>query len=304
MDIQWLSMLVLFIAALYSSAGFGGASGYLTAMSFFSIPTAVMASTALVLNILVSSISFTNYNHAGYLKPKLLVPFLITSIPAAFIGGYVKVSEEIYTISLYIVLTYLALRMLFSRTPTEAADWEARPISLWAALLSGAVIGLLSGMLGMGGRRDLSFSAYPAHAMGYLQRGCNCCKRIHRHQFGQRLGRAHPWRHAAIWTVWVMALACRSAGGIDRESIGCCQILWCGCPSCIGDHFDHCSKHLLVEYTICMTNLIDRYGRSPSHTCASRSQTAAIYAVSTVCQKMGCNGSLLRNNSQWTRSFE
>lgn len=156
MDIQWLSMLVLFIAALYSSAGFGGASGYLTAMSFFSIPTAVMASTALVLNILVSSISFTNYNHAGYLKPKLLVPFLITSIPAAFIGGYVKVSEEIYTISLYIVLTYLALRMLFSRTPTEAADWEARPVSLWAALLSGAVIGLLSGMLGMGGGIFLS----------------------------------------------------------------------------------------------------------------------------------------------------
>ena len=156
MTIQWLSILVFFIATLYSSAGFGGASGYLTAMSFFNIPGNVMASTALVLNILVSSVSFSSYNRAGYLKPKLLIPFLITSVPASFIGGYIKVSELTYTTLLYIVLTYLALRMLLFRTPTEADDWIARPISFWMALLSGAIIGLLSGMLGMGGGIFLS----------------------------------------------------------------------------------------------------------------------------------------------------
>ena len=66
-----LSLLVFLIATLYASAGFGGASGYLTAMSFFKIPVNVMASTALVLNILVSSISFSNYTSAGHLKPIL-----------------------------------------------------------------------------------------------------------------------------------------------------------------------------------------------------------------------------------------
>src|SRR6266498_2888375 len=156
MNTPLLSLLVFIIATLYASAGFGGASGYLTAMSFFSIPVNVMASTALVLNILVSSVSFTNYTRAGYLKPKLLVPFLITSVPAAFIGGYMKISEQTYIRLLYLVLTYLALRMLFFRTPTESIDRESRSITWWAALLAGTVIGLLSGMLGMGGGIFLS----------------------------------------------------------------------------------------------------------------------------------------------------
>jgi len=156
MNTPLLTILVFIIATLYASAGFGGASGYLTAMSFFSIPVNVMASTALVLNILVSSVSFTSYSRAGHLKSKLLIPFLITSVPAAFIGGYLKISEQTYTTLLYLVLTYLAVRMLFFRTPAESSDWESRPITWWAALLTGAIIGLLSGMLGMGGGIFLS----------------------------------------------------------------------------------------------------------------------------------------------------
>jgi uncharacterized protein len=151
-----LSLLVFVIATLYASAGFGGASGYLTAMSFFAIPVNVMASTALVLNILVSSISFTNYTRAGHLKLKLLLPFLLTSVPAAFIGGYVRISEQTYMTLLYLMLTYLAVRMVFFRTRNESPEWAPRPLPLWAALLSGGVIGLLSGMLGIGGGIFLS----------------------------------------------------------------------------------------------------------------------------------------------------
>ena len=156
MNIGFLSLLVLIIAMLYSSAGFGGASGYLVAMSFFGIPANVMSSTALVLNVFVSSISFTSYTRAGYFCPRLLLPFLITSIPAAFIGGTFKLSEQTYTILLYIVLTYLAVRMVLFPTLTEALNWTARPVPLWAALFSGAAIGLLSGMIGIGGGIFLS----------------------------------------------------------------------------------------------------------------------------------------------------
>ncbi|MBI3163295.1 MAG: sulfite exporter TauE/SafE family protein [Chloroflexi bacterium] len=151
-----LSLLVFIIAALYSSAGFGGASGYLIAMKFFGIPVNVMSSTALVLNIFVSSISFTNYARAGHFRPRLLLPFLITSIPAAFIGGTFKLSEQAYTTLLYIVLTYLATRMVLFPTLTERLNWKPRLIPLWAALLSGAGIGLLSGMIGIGGGIFLS----------------------------------------------------------------------------------------------------------------------------------------------------
>ncbi len=151
-----LSLLVFMIAALYSSAGFGGASGYLTAMSFFNIPTNVMSSAALVLNIFVSSISFTSYAQAGHFRPRLLPPFLIASVPAAFIGATIKISEQTYTTLLYIVLTYLAFRMVLFPTLTEARNWAPRPVPLWGALLSGAVIGLLSGMIGIGGGIFLS----------------------------------------------------------------------------------------------------------------------------------------------------
>lgn len=141
---------------LYSSAGFGGASGYLLSMSFFDIPTNVMSSTALVLNIFVSTISFISYSRVGYFRAKLLVPFLVTSIPAAFLGGTSKLSEQTYSIMLYAVLTYLALRMTFFPVLSDKADWTPRPVPLWAALTSGAVIGLLSGMIGIGGGIFLS----------------------------------------------------------------------------------------------------------------------------------------------------
>jgi uncharacterized membrane protein YfcA len=151
-----LFLLVFLVAVLYSSAGFGGASGYLLSMSFFDIPANVMSSTALVLNIFVSTISFTNYFRAGHFRPKLLLPFLITSIPAAFLGGTFKLTEQTYTILLYVVLTYLALRMTFFPVLSDKADWTPRPVPLWAALTSGAVIGLLSGMIGIGGGIFLS----------------------------------------------------------------------------------------------------------------------------------------------------
>lgn len=151
-----LPLLVFVVAVLYSSAGFGGATGYLLVMSFFGIPPNVMASTALVLNVFVASISFANYMKAGHLRWNLLLPFLVTSIPAAFLGGTMKISEQVYTTLLYLVLTYLAVRMTFFPTLSDSSDWTPRPIPLWAALLSGAVIGLLSGMIGFGGGIFLS----------------------------------------------------------------------------------------------------------------------------------------------------
>jgi uncharacterized membrane protein YfcA len=151
-----LYLLVFTIAVIYSSAGFGGASGYLLAMTFFHIPANVMSSTALVLNIFVASVSFTSYARAGHFRPRLLVPFLITSIPAAFFGATIKISGQTYATLLYGVLTYLAVRMVFLPTLSEKPNWVARSIPLWAALSSGAVIGLLSGMLGIGGGIFLS----------------------------------------------------------------------------------------------------------------------------------------------------
>jgi len=149
-----LTLAVSAIAFLYSSVGFGGATGYLAAMSLFDIPPQVMASTALVLNILVASISFSSYFRAGHLNIRLLWPFLVTSIPAAFLGGYFKLTDQIYFILLYVVLTFVAIRLLFFSKRLEVQT--LRMPTLWVALLVGLGIGLLSGMVGIGGGIFLS----------------------------------------------------------------------------------------------------------------------------------------------------
>lgn len=143
------------IAFLYACVGFGGATGYLAAMSFFDIPPRVMASTALLLNILVSGISFSAFYRAGHLRRELLIPFLLTSVPAAFAGGYFKISDEIYAILLYAVLTFVAIRLLFfSRAGEDTLPQRRLPLG--AALGLGLGIGLLSGMVGIGGGIFLS----------------------------------------------------------------------------------------------------------------------------------------------------
>ncbi len=151
-----LAVLVTAVAFLYASIGFGGATGYLAVMSQFGIAPAVMSSTALVLNIFVAGVAFLNYARAGHLVKRLLLPFLVTSIPAAFIGGYFKLTDNIYYILLYAVLTCVMLNMLFARTEPQAGIEHLHPFPLWLALVCGAGIGLLSGMVGIGGGVFLS----------------------------------------------------------------------------------------------------------------------------------------------------
>lgn len=150
-----LHFLTLLIAFLYASVGFGGATGYLAAMSLLGISPQVMSSTALVLNILVASISFSSFYRAGYLRRDLLLPFVLTSVPAAFLGGRLKITDEIYTILLYAVLTFVALRLLFFSSQKEDHRPMRRLPLAWA-LVCGLGIGLLSGMVGIGGGIFLS----------------------------------------------------------------------------------------------------------------------------------------------------
>jgi uncharacterized membrane protein YfcA len=146
-----LLLIVPVIAFLYASVGFGGASGYLAAMSLFFIPTSVMSSTALTLNLFASSIAFIAYYRARYFTPHLLWPFLLSSLPAAFIGGYIHIPTNLYLILLYLSLSYVCFRMLFYRKPQAGLEDRKRSLPIWVGMLAGAVIGLLSGIIGIGG---------------------------------------------------------------------------------------------------------------------------------------------------------
>ena len=153
--ITWLiAALILTVALLYSTVGHAGASGYLAAMALFGIAPVVMKPTALVLNILVAVIGTVRFYRAGFFSWRVFWPFVITSIPASFIGGSLTLPVPIYKSIVGVVLLYSAVRLFFSAAKADQLDTRKPPLIL--ALVIGAVIGLLSGLTGVGGGIFLS----------------------------------------------------------------------------------------------------------------------------------------------------
>jgi uncharacterized membrane protein YfcA len=149
MTIFLLTALILALSMLYASVGQAGGSGYLAAMALLGVAPAVMKPTALVLNILVAIISTMKFARAGYVSWATLWPFVVTSVPAAFIGGSLSLLGSVYNIAVGVVLLFAAYRLwLLSRASTSALP---KPPPLSIALLLGVGIGLLSGFTGIGG---------------------------------------------------------------------------------------------------------------------------------------------------------
>ncbi len=153
---DWLILPAFFlIAALYSAVGHGGATGYLALMSFLTVPPKVMATTALMLNCVTAGISCFMFTRAGYLSKRLTLPFIFTSIPCALLGAMVKFSEAQYAVLLSITLLITAALLLVNRKNGDSEKFVASP-SLSKAGLAGALLGFLSGAVGIGGGVFLS----------------------------------------------------------------------------------------------------------------------------------------------------
>jgi uncharacterized protein len=111
-----------------------------------------MKPSALILNLFVSSIAFISFYRAGHFRLRLLLPFVVTSIPMAFLGATLEVPPELYKKILGVCLFLAALRILI-RTKE---DGERKKLSISIALAAGALIGFFSGMIGIGGGIILS----------------------------------------------------------------------------------------------------------------------------------------------------
>ena len=153
-----VSLLTLFIfaaAILYASVGHAGASGYLAVMALFGVAPEIMRPTALALNILVATIGTIKFYRAGYFSWSIFWPFALTSIPFSFIGGSLSLPSSIYKVIVGLMLLYAAFRLFW----TNKDDLNPQTIqkgSLPVALVFGAGIGLLSGLVGVGGGIFLS----------------------------------------------------------------------------------------------------------------------------------------------------
>ncbi len=137
----------------YSMVGHGGASGYLALLAFTAIPIAVGATTVLVLNVFVSGIALVVFGRAKHLDWNLAWPLLLGSIPFAFLGGRLKFENRIQDLVLAVVLLYAAGVLIFS---VPARDGESQPPGRPILIGSGASIGFLSGLVGVGGGIFLS----------------------------------------------------------------------------------------------------------------------------------------------------
>ena len=136
------------ISFLYASVGHGGASGYLALMALFSFAPETMKPTALLLNLFVAGISFYYYYKAGHFNKKLFLPFAISSIPLAFLGGSIAIDASIYKKILAILLVFAILKMLnLFGNDTH----KIKQVKLWQGLLIGSIIGFFSGLIGIGG---------------------------------------------------------------------------------------------------------------------------------------------------------
>ena len=148
-----LSVCVALVAILYSCVGHGGASGYIAVMMFFGLMPGIIKPTALVLNILVSSIAAIQFYRAGYFRWSLFWPFACTSIPFAYAGGCFILPIAVYKLAIGITLLFSASRLLV-RSPLQKD--EINHPSIPVSLFVGAVIGLTSGLIGVGGGIFLS----------------------------------------------------------------------------------------------------------------------------------------------------
>ena len=154
-EILLICFALLLVAALYSSVGHGGASGYLAVLSltsFAMMGSAWLKQHAWCLNIVVATIAFWHYQRAGYHVPKLTLPFVVASVPFAMLGGYMRVGGVIYDSLLSIALLWAAWRLYNMSIENK----EIIDVKYSHAIPIGGSIGLVSGIVGVGGGIFLS----------------------------------------------------------------------------------------------------------------------------------------------------
>ena len=151
-----LSIFFFITAILYSSVGFGGGSTYLALLLIWNIPYYIFPIIALICNIIVVTGNSINYIRAGNHNFKLLIPFLIGSIPFAFLGGTLIVDKAVFEILLFLVLSVAGLLLLINNKSYENKEIIIKKINLFVSILIGSMLGLISGIVGIGGGIFLS----------------------------------------------------------------------------------------------------------------------------------------------------
>jgi uncharacterized membrane protein YfcA len=143
----WLLLFIAVAAMLYSSVGYGGATGYLAAMALFGMEPVLMKPAALTMNIFVTALVLWRVSRSATFDWRLFLPFAVAALPMAFVGGAWTIDSTLYRTLVGVALLLATGRLLLDRDD----ETVVKPPALWLALVLGASLGLLSGLTGVGG---------------------------------------------------------------------------------------------------------------------------------------------------------
>ena len=164
-----LSILFFVTALIYSSVGFGGGSTYLAILLIWGVPYTIFPVIALVCNIIVVSGNSINFLRSKNINFNLLFPYLIGSIPFAFIGGSIKIEKSLFEILLFCVLMVAGIFLLIESKSFNKEQVKINKIPRLISISIGSIIGFMSGLVGIGGGIFLSpllflmKAGYPRH---------------------------------------------------------------------------------------------------------------------------------------------
>ncbi len=146
----WLPVAFLLVAFVYAAAGFGGGSAYLAVLAMTAIPFQALPQIALVCNVVVTLGGVWHFYRGGHLTIKRVLPFFVLSIPLAYVGGQIEIGQQAFYVLLGGALVAAGAWMLIPRRRIAVRPLSTRQEWVFGLFL-GAILGLLSGVTGIGG---------------------------------------------------------------------------------------------------------------------------------------------------------
>ena len=164
-----LTIFFFITAIFYSSIGFGGGSTYLALMLIWDVPFYIFPIVALICNIIVVSGNSINFLRTKNINIKLLTPYLIGSVPFAFLGASISIDKNLFEILLFFILFIAGIFLLLESKYFNNDEIIIRKVSKVISIFIGSIIGFISGLVGLGGGIFLSpilfllKAGYPKH---------------------------------------------------------------------------------------------------------------------------------------------
>jgi len=146
----FLPILFFIVAFIYSSVGLGGGSSYTALMAILGINSTAIPMVSLTLNLFSSSAGSFNFIRNKHAKIKLILPFIITSIPMAYLGGALTIASEVFYYLLLFSLIFVAARIYLWQTTSLKLN-VSQKTKIIISLIAGSILGLVAGIVGIGG---------------------------------------------------------------------------------------------------------------------------------------------------------